>query len=537
MQAFSCPQCGHESEFDPWKESAHCPQCGFRPPTGAAALGYVQWARRYAYQPLLQELQGYWHGRHQPEPQFTFESRWDAVWFFRDYRLALGEDPHGQPGPHSSYVRDYEPTEREILIFAGAYMRLRRGERAAAASELQALTHTAPDFVDPWVWLTATTDDVVERARYLEKAARLDAAHPLARDALVVARGQVATARPLAQDEIVTAHCFKCGGAWEYRPGAGAIACPYCGLEMQLERENVVDGAAGALHTLRLKRQAQRRAWRDVQRIVRCRTCGAEMSLAHHLARVCAFCGSANVLAADSQRELEQPDGFLPFEVHEAGARAAIEEMMIGRWRRLASWWNGRSDSIQGLQGVYLPFWVFDGIVEGYRFTKRWIRDEKETIGWQTYENLFLPGFDVPPVDLVERVYPFGVESMVPYEPGLLANWPAELYSRDVELAAEEAHATLIDRARKEAERKARAASGSRGGLQFSVDSRVGLDAASRLSTAPSAFQVIGVTYQLVLLPVWVAHVGDAGTTCLALVNGQTGRAAMGPREAAQQEG
>jgi len=127
---------------------------------------------------LLQELKDYWHGRRAPEPQFTFEQRWDAIWFFRDYRQALGEDPLGQPGPHASYVRDYEPTEREILVFAGAYMHLRRGDRAAAAGELRSLTYTTPEFVDPWVWLTATTDDVVERATYLERAARLDAAHP-----------------------------------------------------------------------------------------------------------------------------------------------------------------------------------------------------------------------------------------------------------------------------------------------------------------------------------------------------------------------
>lgn len=32
MQRFICPECGHESTYDPWTESAHCPQCGYTPP-------------------------------------------------------------------------------------------------------------------------------------------------------------------------------------------------------------------------------------------------------------------------------------------------------------------------------------------------------------------------------------------------------------------------------------------------------------------------------------------------------------------------
>jgi hypothetical protein len=45
----------------------------------------------------------------------------------------------------------------------------------------------------------------------------------------------------------------------------------------------------------------------------------------------------------------------------------------------------------------------------------------------------------------------------------------------------------------------------------------------------PLAFQVIGTTYQLVLLPVWTALLVCEDDHCLALVNGQTGEVALGP--------
>ena len=90
-------------------------------------------------------------------------------------------------GPHVQYVRDYMPGRQEILIFAGAYLCLRRGSRARAALDLAALNLSSAPFVDPWEWRTATTDDPQERLRYLQRATAQDVAHPLARDALALA--------------------------------------------------------------------------------------------------------------------------------------------------------------------------------------------------------------------------------------------------------------------------------------------------------------------------------------------------------------
>jgi hypothetical protein len=44
------------------------------------------------------------------------------------------------------------------------------------------------------------------------------------------------------------------------------------------------------------------------------------------------------------------------------------------------------------------------------------------------------------------------------------------------------------------------------------------------------------MTYQLVLLPVWVALMQGADRRSLALVNGQTGKVAFGPHNIGQRE-
>jgi len=323
MQPFVCPQCGHRSRFDPWAGAAKCPRCGFAPPAPGAGDNYVRWAQRQAHQPFLDELQAHWNGGHRPDLAFTLPTPDDALAFFREYQQALGEDPRSAPGPHVEYVRDYHPTRQEILIFAGAYLWLRRGRRDRAADDLAALAFSAPQFVDLWVWRTATTDDVQQRLEYLDKATRLDLGHPLARDALAVAQGQVSPAGERRQQALVTTQCPQCGAGLRYDPGAAQVECAHCGHRVALEATNVVDQQARAVHSLRLERRYQGHTWAEAQRIVHCCTCSADLTMSDYLAQRCAFCGSTNVLIEESQRLLEQPDGLLPFQVTRERALAA----------------------------------------------------------------------------------------------------------------------------------------------------------------------------------------------------------------------
>jgi DNA-directed RNA polymerase subunit RPC12/RpoP len=177
MQQFICPECGHESSFDPWVESAHCPQCGFRPPTGMR-LSDQQPKRRTEHQPFLDELLSHWNGTHTPDSAFTLPTPESALAFFEDYQQAMGKGTDA-----------YQPTQEEILGFVGAYLWLRRGNRAEAAQRLRTLTSLFPKFTDPWIWLAATADEPAQRIDYLENALVLEPEHPLAQDALVAARG------------------------------------------------------------------------------------------------------------------------------------------------------------------------------------------------------------------------------------------------------------------------------------------------------------------------------------------------------------
>lgn len=522
-QPFICPECGHRSTYDPWVDSARCPQCGFAPPTGKHRRRYLQTMRGHAYQPFLDELLSHWNSTHTPDPAFSLETPERAIEFFRDYQRALGEDPHLRPGHHvTGFVRNYHPRRKEILSFAGAILHLRRGDRATAARYLQKLARFHSRFADPWLWLTATTDDPAERQDYLNKAVHLEPAHPLALDALAIARGEVSPTarrrRRALETEVTVARCPRCGGALHYEPGATEVECPYCGHQLGLEEINLLEEEALLVSTLRLQRRYQGHPWEEVERVVRCRACGAELTMTHHLARQCAYCGSASVLVEkideNGQRTFEQPDGFLPFKLNRRQAADAIRKAQRSGLEGFKTWWSGRKPNIRGLQGIYVPFWVFDGVVE-----PQWLsKDGTQTASSgpdhrMTYDNMPFPGVDVPPPSFLDQVHPFDLNRLVPYESRLLADWPAQLYNLDVEVVVEDAYDTMLVLGRR------------RAGPPVKV-------AVSWNSPAPSetrrSFQVSNVTYQLVLLPVWVVLLRTKDERSLALVNGQTGKVVLG---------
>lgn len=494
MQPFICPRCGHESSFDPRAEAAICPQCSFTPPTDGSMYDYVRWANRTRYQPFLDELWAHWNGTHIPDTAFAFGTSEDGREFFRKYRRTLGLE-----------APNYRPKTQEILVLVDAYAALRRGDRSGAAEGLQALTMTSPLFVEPWIWLTATTDDTAERLRYLERATRLDSGHAMARDALVMAQRQLSgrDMQPVAEPAV--AQCPQCGMALEHEPSMPQITCPNCGHQLEPWGDSPPHPPATLIQQPEIGRQHERHDWAEAQQIVRCPTCGVQLAMLEPLMDLCAFCGSAQVLSEEHQVALEQPDGFLPFEIDSQQAWSTARKIQHSPLRRLAAWWTERQWSVRDLQGVYVPFWVFEGTVETYRRERDPTLQQKESLSWAVHQNLLYPGVRFPSRVLLSQIQPFDPSALTPYKAGILANWPAMVYNVHVDLVAGEARQAMLTRTRRRASRRPRAE--------------------RRLI----AFQVIDMTYRLLLLPMWLVLLEYQNQRRLVLMNGQTGKATQGP--------
>jgi predicted RNA-binding Zn-ribbon protein involved in translation (DUF1610 family) len=528
MQTFICPQCGHRNKYDPWTGSAHCDHCGFEPPPDRSTRGQRAREPIGAHQALLNELLAYWNNTHSPRKGFSLETSEEALAFFEQYQRTLGEDPHLHAGRHMGYVRNYHPARAEILTFVGAYLLLVRGDRATASLHLRSLTMMSPEFADAWIWLTATTDDPAERRDYLENALLHEPANPLARDAMSILRGKV---KPSGErnvwrlsQETTTTQCPKCGGALHYEPGATEVACPYCGYQLPLEESDILEQDAPLLGDLQLKRRYGKQRWKAARRVIHCTSCSAELTLSSRLAERCPFCGSTNVLVQDNVHPFEKPDGLLPFRIKKEEAQAAIETAQHSGLRAIKTWLTGTQQQVTTLEGIYLPFWAFDGFVEIRTWSTKDPRQRTPPRGaaptsdMMMFDNLLFPGVRIPPPDLLKRVLPFEVKAMTTYEPRLLADWPAQLYHRDVEMAVRDANNAMLARARRRSPPLVTTESSSEFGSPTYVR---------------RSFQVASVTYQLTLLPIWVSFTQEGNSYRLVLVNGQTGKVIFGPKVAA----
>jgi hypothetical protein len=234
------------------------------------------------------------------------------------------------------------------------------------------------------------------------------------------------------------------------------------------------------------------------------------------------------VLIKDHGLALEQPDGFLPFAIGEEQAAEALREAQQTSLRRVKTWFTGKGpeQTVPNLQGVYVPFWVFDGFVDVHVWSERMsasnpMSDLAERLGdgKMMFDNLMFVAVNMPAFSRLERIFPYTLGQMTPYTPQFLANWPALLYNRDVDTVAMKADRALLAMARE------------RAGLLAAPTSR-----SSRPVMVRRSFQTNGLTYQLVLLPMWVALLQVDDEIHLALVNGQTGKAASGPQVISQSD-
>lgn len=168
---------------------------------------------------------------------------------------------------------------------------------------------------------------------------------------------------------------------------------------------------------------------------------------------------------------------------------------LVGYWKEAHT---AEPDFEFETQGVYLPFWVFDGQVETCRIVSGMVTTRKERLGWKSYENLLYPGFGRPTPALLAAVFPFDLKRLAPYEPRPLANGSAKLYTLDVEIVAGQARETMIERSRVRNPQP----SGERPQIES---------------------QVVDLTCQLILLPLWFARLAARAQTSGVLINGQTG--------------
>ena len=243
--------------------------------------------------------------------------------------------------------------------------------------------------------------------------------------------------------------CPACGGALEFSSDVQKMKCPYCDTELEMEALQALDEAIRQQQPDDMTWQTQPDGqWSQEEnaqlRSFVCNSCGGEIMTDENTAAThCPYCGNPVVVPQRFAADL-RPDLVLPFRLDKKAATQALQEHLKGK-RLLPKDFKSRNH-IQKIQGVYVPFWLFDADVDAnlrYKATRihTW-SDANYNYTRTSYFSLLRGGkiaFDNVPVDgsskmdnnLMESVEPYDLNDAVDFQTAYLAGFLADKF--DVE--------------------------------------------------------------------------------------------------------
>lgn len=317
--------------------------------------------------------------------------------------------------------------------------------------------------------------------------------------------------------------CDECGADMRWDPEVDALSCEHCGNRTEVPR------AEGTIveRTLDEAPSAERGLGREL-RVARCGSCDARVTFeGTETSDICVYCGSANVLAQEANRNAIRPESLVPIDVGKEQVEESFRRWLKGLWFRPNA--LKRAKKHQAV-GVYVPYWTFDArvhsdwsadagyyywVTETYRTTvngksvtrTRQVRKTRWRPAWgerdDSYDDLLIHASHGQPASLVDKLGSFDTTGLVPYSPKYLAGWRAEEYSVELDEGWEAGQARI-----KQIQEQ-------RCGGDVPGDTYRSLRVQNRIG---------GVRWKHVLLPIWSLQYRFGGRVYTVLVHGQTGR-------------
>lgn len=227
--------------------------------------------------------------------------------------------------------------------------------------------------------------------------------------------------------------CPNCGGTMQFDPQAGKLKCIFCDslftqeeaeafFNQQNEEEEIKESGSD---------------WGDLaegMRAYSCNTCGAEIICDQNTAATkCPYCDNTTVIEAQFSGAIK-PDFVIPFAFTKEQAMEKYKSYYEKRKLIPKDFLTG--SKVEEIQGVYVPFWLYDGSVnidaefeaaDKTETDKEIIRKiyKAERRGTVSFENVPADASKRMPDDIMDSVEPFTFADLKPfsmtYMPGFLA--------------------------------------------------------------------------------------------------------------------
>jgi len=245
--------------------------------------------------------------------------------------------------------------------------------------------------------------------------------------------------------------CPNCSGAVKFDSSTQKMKCPYCDTEFEIAALADYQKQIAAPEKDRMELDAGKaEAWESADLVDlstgSCPSCGAELvGDKNTIATVCPCCGNTQIVQKRVQGLLK-PEYVLPFQLEKKAAVEALKQFYKGK--RLLPDLFTKENRINEMQGLYVPFWLYDAISQGsvtYKATKvkTWSDNDNNYTKTDYYSVVREGslGFEKVPVggsekmnnDYMDAIEPFDYTKMKDFQTAYLSGYLAEKYDVDAE--------------------------------------------------------------------------------------------------------
>lgn len=321
-------------------------------------------------------------------------------------------------------------------------------------------------------------------------------------------------------DNVTEYKCPGCGAPLKFSAGSGTVKCDSCGNEYEISAIKALYDSEASEQEFDwgdYKKELTQDKLDDVS-VFLCESCGAEIEADHATAATkCPYCGNNVVLDPRIDAGLK-PNAIIPFMIEAKELPELVQKFY--RKKRLLPRNFFSHNKLGKVQGVYVPFWLFDSSIDGsvtmngtiIRHYTQGDYDCTETNHYRLVREGDMAFAKIPvdasvkmPDDLMDSIEPFDYAQLVDFDAAYLAGYLADRFDSDPDAELPRASERM---------------------QQSAVDIFASTAAGFSPVLNSSSLQLKNPSVKYVLLPVYLLNCEYNGTQYRYAVNGQTGKVA-----------
>ena len=317
-------------------------------------------------------------------------------------------------------------------------------------------------------------------------------------------------------------NCKGCGSTLTYAPGTTVLKCQHCGAE------NEIEISTEEIEEIDFEKFLSEKNTDEIQeeiRTVRCNGCGAETTFDPNLVSDdCAFCGTPLVIKDGTTKKIIRPKSLLPFAIDSEKAFGLFREWLNKLWwapNKLKKFARNHEQ----LKGMYIPYWTYDSKThsvytgqrgEHYNESESYTENgesktrQVQKTRWHhvsgrvrnIFDDLLVLASHSLPKDKTDKLEPWDLHNLVPFDEKFLSGYKAESYQVDLKEGFGEAKVKMESEIRETVRRD------------------IGGDE-QRVTSVSTKYD--DITFKHLLLPIWISAYKFKGKVYRFVVNGRTG--------------